>query len=303
MNSAFVFVKPHANTSDMRALVEKSFEDREIRIYKEGELTSEDIDSKKLIDQHYYSIASKATILKPSQLVVPDDKFQAQFGISWNECLQGGLVFNALDGCAELGLDADGLDKLWAQCKKDGKMVKLGGGFYCGLIEVPGFQPAYIFNGFFMSMRSKFTQPGGSIHYYAVEWSSQKLSWADFRGKVLGPTDPADAPADSLRGLCYQQWEELGLSAQPNVGDNGVHASASPFEALAERMNWLETELQNDRFGKALNQAGVSEDTIKDWSVDPRVTLPGGSTSSLFDAVEDLDAQTCIDKCAEIAKC
>lgn len=26
------------------------------------------------------------------------------------------------------------------------------------------------------------------------------------------------------------------------IGDNGVHASASPFEALAERMNWLKVE-------------------------------------------------------------
>jgi hypothetical protein len=34
----------------------------------------------------------------------------------------------------------------------------------------------------------------------------------------------------------------LGLQYCPNVGDNGVHASASPFEALAERMNWLKVE-------------------------------------------------------------
>ena len=32
------------------------------------------IDEKKLIDQHYYAIASKATILKPEQLNVPADK-------------------------------------------------------------------------------------------------------------------------------------------------------------------------------------------------------------------------------------
>ena len=37
-------------------------------------------------------------------------------------------------------------------------------------------------------------------------------------------------------GLCYtigkilSDWETLGLSASPNVGENGVHASASPFE-------------------------------------------------------------------------
>ena len=40
--------------------------------------------------------------------------------------------------------------------------------------------------------------------------------------------------------MCMQ-----GICAQPplacaRAGDNGVHASASPFEALVERMNWLQ---------------------------------------------------------------
>jgi hypothetical protein len=85
-------------------------------------------------------------------------------------------------------------------------------------------------NGFFMSMRSKFVTPGTSIHYYVVDFDPEQLSWSDFRGKVLGPTDPAQAPHDSLRGQILNQWSALGLGYQPNVGDNGVHASASPFE-------------------------------------------------------------------------
>ena len=63
---------------------------------------------------------------------------------------------------------------------------------------------------------------------------------SDFRGQLLGPTDPAEAPASSLRGKIAAQWEALGLAAAPDVGDNGVHASASPFEALAERLNWFD---------------------------------------------------------------
>eukprot|EP01046_Picozoa_sp_COSAG06_P006601 COSAG06_NODE_312_length_17767_cov_17.644895_4_plen_116_part_00 len=39
-----------------------------------------EIDSKQLIDNHYYSIASKATILDPRELNVPADKFEAKFG-------------------------------------------------------------------------------------------------------------------------------------------------------------------------------------------------------------------------------
>ena len=63
-----------------------------------------------------------------------------------------------------------------------------------------------------MTMRGKFTAPGTSIHYYVVEFDPAKLSWADFRGAVLGPTDPANAPADALRGIIAAGWEGLGLA-------------------------------------------------------------------------------------------
>ena len=64
---------------------------------------------------------------------------------------------------------------------------------------------------------------------HSVEFDPSVLPWADFRGKVLGPTDPAKAPADSLRGTRFTDWEALGLAAAPNTGDNGVHALASPL--------------------------------------------------------------------------
>lgn len=55
-NCAFVFIKPHANTSAVQALVAKVFKDNGITIITEGELTGEQIDAGKLIDQHYYAI-------------------------------------------------------------------------------------------------------------------------------------------------------------------------------------------------------------------------------------------------------
>ena len=93
-------------------------------------------------------------------------------------------------------------------------------------------------------------------------------------GSVLGPTDPKDAPADSLRGIVAAGWKSLGLKAPCNGGDNAVHASASPFEGLAERTNWLAVSIADDPFGKALLEAGVPEATIKKWSSDPQVRLP-----------------------------
>lgn len=295
-NSAFVFVKPHAVTAETNKLVRRDLEAKGLKVTSEGELTSEVIDQKKLIDQHYYAIASKATILKPHELNVPKDKFQKQFGLSWDDALKQGVVFNALDACKELGCSADEMSSLWSACKKADKLVKFGGGFYCGLVEMQGKKPIYVFNGFFMSMRNEFTAPGRRIHYYTVEWDEKDLSWQDFRGKVLGPTDPKDAPKDSLRGKILADWKALGLKSEPNVGDNGVHASASPFEAMAERMNWLETSCRKDAYCSALLRAGVKEATIKAWSVDPQVKIGDGKKGSLFDALEDMNATACMEK-------
>ena len=160
-----------------------------------------------------------------------------------------------------------------------------------------------------MTMRGKFTTPGTSIHYYVVEFDPASLSWEDFRGSVLGPTDPKDAPAGALRGIIAADWKGLGLKAPCNGGDNAVHASASPFEGLAERTNWLAVPIADDPFGKALLDAGVPEATIKKWSSDPQVKYDeetakalGKPKGSIFDALEDLDYEACVARCVAVSK-
>lgn len=158
----------------------------------------------------------------------------------------------------------------------------------------------FVINGFYMAMREKYTKPGEKIHYFLVEWDPKKLSWSDFREKVLGATDPATASPGALRRQIFDSWQSLGLKFEPNVGDNGVHASASPFEALAERMNWMATPLESDDFGKAMLQAGIPKDTIMAWTKDPQVSYEG-KKSSLFDLLEDLDYDECLAKAQAIA--
>jgi len=239
------------------------------------------------------------------------DKFKGTFGEDWSKVVAEGRAFNALEFKNKFAAySAPGaLDKAWDATSVDNKTrVKLGGGFYCGQITVDGVK-YYTFNAFFMTMRGKFTTPGTSIHYYVVEFDPKTLSWEDFRGSVLGPTDPKDAPADSLRGIVAAGWKSLGLKAPCNGGDNAVHASASPFEGLAERTNWLAVSIADDPFGKALLEAGVPEATIKKWSSDPQVKYDaetakatGKAKGSIFDALEDLDYQECLDKCVAISK-
>jgi len=158
----------------------------------------------------------------------------------------------------------------------------------------------YVINGFFMAMREKYTKAGASIHYLSVEWDPKKASWEDFRGKVLGATDPTTAEKGALRRTILDDYEALGLTSVPDVGDNGVHASASPFEALAERMNWLGAKLADDPFGAAMLKAGIPEETIMAWTKDPQVEFEGGK-GSLFDLLEDLNADECLAKAQKIA--
>ena len=102
-NSAFVFIKPHANTTSAQNLVKNSLLSKGINISQEGEISGEKIDQDMLIDQHYYAIASKATLLKPEKMPVSPQKFQEAFGLSWESVLQSGQAYNALDACAYLG--------------------------------------------------------------------------------------------------------------------------------------------------------------------------------------------------------
>merc|ERR1711957_978276 len=82
----------------------------------------------------------------------------------------------------------------------------------------------------------------------------------------------------SLRGLVLADWEALGLAGEPDVGDNGVHASASPFEGLAERLNWVGTQLEEDAFGQQLLEAGIPKKWITAGCVDPQVQLDADGT-------------------------
>jgi nucleoside diphosphate kinase len=291
-NSAFVFIKPHAVTEKTINCVREHFIAKGFTINGEGRIDGTEIESKKLIDQHYYAIASKATLLKPEQLNVPEDKFEAKFGLPWKQALKEGKCFNALDAAAKLGMSSSELDTIWAKAKKGGALVKFGGGFYCGEIK-PGM---YVFNGFFMSMREKYVKEGAGIYYFTITWPESKYSWADFRGEVLGATDPENAPSTSIRNIILQKWESLGLPSKPNIGDNGVHASASPLEAFCERRNWLGVKTADDSFGQKLAACGITEETMDNWGLDPQVSgLRSEDKSSLWDSLEDKDTSVCLD--------
>merc|ERR1719162_2871277 len=158
-NAAFVFIKPHAVTERVKDLVRCRLQEKGIDIVAEGSFDGTTIDGKKLIDKHYYAIASKATLLKPEKLNIPKDKFKEQFGLEWDDVLKDEKALNAKDACEKFEIEADELDKMWAGAKGAKNLVKFGGGFYCAKLEKEGKGVYYVFNGFFMTMRAGFVKP------------------------------------------------------------------------------------------------------------------------------------------------
>jgi nucleoside diphosphate kinase len=199
INSGLLFIKPDANTKTTQTLVHDALVERGIKILSETEIPGKEIDEKKLIDQHYYAIASKATFVSPKDLPVPADQFQETFGEPWDKVLSENRAANAKEACERFDCTADELNDAWRQAESAKKVVKFGGGFYCGELSVGGKPKLYVFNAFFMAMRSKFVEDGASIYCYEVEWLPTTLSWSSFRNELVGPTDPEQAPKGSIR--------------------------------------------------------------------------------------------------------
>ncbi|KAH9259063.1 hypothetical protein BASA81_002683 [Batrachochytrium salamandrivorans] len=292
-NRAFIFIKPHANTTAVQALVDAELQAQNFTVTAKGQLSAEEIGSK--IDIHYGAIASKAARVEPKDLTVPAEgqaAFESKFGQSWKHAVETNQVLNAKQACEKLGVTGDELEAKWRQPTT--KLIKFGGGFYCGQIELEDGSKLFVINGFYMQMRGRYTTPPAAITYYEVEFAADKLNWQDFRSEFLGATDPAKASPTSLRRKIYDNWQALGLPQLPDVGDNGMHGSASPFEAVAEVVNWEGKDLERDPIGQALLQR-LDKATLELWLGDCQVPS-GGKTKSIFDLLEDLSTREMLAK-------
>merc|ERR1712196_767688 len=105
----------------------------------------------------------------------------------------------------------------------------------------------------------------GSRYYYRVRWNAQHLSWKAFQDDVVGAEDPRCAPTSSLRGSAFVDWRRLtNMGKQPSSKFNGIQASASPFEGLAQRVHWLNAIVEDDPFGKQLIGADIDAEWVEE---------------------------------------
>merc|ERR1719189_1734885 len=100
MNSAIVFIKPHAVTQSVEDLVRTQLKANGVTIVANGKITAETIDQQKLIDKHYGAIASRAVEQKPNQLSPQETAktlFFDTFKLTWDQALAKGFLFTSAD--------------------------------------------------------------------------------------------------------------------------------------------------------------------------------------------------------------
>jgi nucleoside diphosphate kinase len=291
-NRSLLYIKPHANTSKARAFVRKHLGSINCQLLGEGSLSS--IDLRNSFDLQFSDISRKAVELEPYECSLSSNsmmEFEKKFKIAWSVAVKKKLVYSSRGSSELFGISPQTLNQAWMECVGNGKMVKLGRGFYCGLIDtIPNKPAVFCINGFFMAMRAEYLAATASVHYFLVEWDNAAMSWGDFRKKVVGATNPSLAHPESLRYIMSTEWQELGLDRPLDMMRNGIHASASAFEALVERSIWLKVSAASDVFGAELFKLSLTPEVMRDWLAN--VSVKG---KPIFDHMEDKGSRDCLD--------
>lgn len=263
-------------------------------ISHEVDISWEEIVHFGFFEKQYMKIAEAAVVFAPEKNYVGDkakDSFESRFGIEWEDALSQGMVMNGVDSCLYLDISHSYMSDVWKGCIREGKVCKLGRGFYCAYIDViPDKEPIFCINGFYMSMRNSYIAEGASVHVLVVEWNESMMSWKKFRRQVVGHTDPSTAIEDSLRRIIYNSWNDLGLTGEPDFQDNCVHGSASAFEALVEKANWLQRSISIDTLCLRLIEHHVPYSVIKKWAKNPIV-----KEKRVFDHMENKGTTACLE--------
>ena len=302
VNTAFVFLKPHAVTNAADKLLRDHFSTNleNSIIVSDGTLAAMDLGP--IIDQHYGTLSRRAMLLHPREIPEPKESvladFVETFGMTWHEALEKNTLVN-IAGCQKImpGMkDANLLEARW----RSGKCVKLMPGTYVARVSCDdSAQSLLVVNGFYASMREKFTSeqhaPDG-VRYYVVQWPEESCSWSRFRNELVGATKISAASPNSLRGKIFASWKQLGMKESPAGANNGVHASMSAIESLYERMLWLGAEMSSDPFAKKAFRMGLPSSVLREVCNDEATLEIDGEKVAVFDALELLGSTACIDK-------
>lgn len=260
--------------------------------------TGDELKSQGIVDRHYGALARRAVHEDPAALELDDatkTKFESTFGIKWDDAVTEKKVCNMTEALKRL---PSLTDLTMAAAWRAGGSVKLMPGTYVAKVD-----DLFVVNGFYADMVSTWKQSSSRVLFYLVTWKEDNLSWADFRGKIIGSTDPEKAEASSIRGTLLHEYDSrFKLEQKPTTSLNGVHASAGPIEGARECQIWGKMKESHvfilDQFAR---RAKVPADVWKSAMDNVKVDLPSGKKGLIFDVTEGMSGQQALDLLKEIA--
>lgn len=296
-NQALLFIKPHGQVDGMNVFVEQELRAAGLKILKSGTLPGAYIDEKGTIDAHYSAIGLYAMKMQPKDLPITEAKkkeFFAKYNVNFDDAAADGSMLNTAQAMEKFSLDNVQMGDAFQAAKDTSGSFKIAPGCYVAYLAD---KKTFVVNGFYATMRLEYVAKSAVVTWYVVSWPEAAVSWADFRGKVLGATDPTQADPASIRSKILQNYVTMNVPFVPNTGKNCIHGSASPLEAFNERRIWVGATTTSDSFGAQLLSAGVTSQQI-DWMC----SNPTVDGKPLFDIVEDTNTTECLAKLVEIAK-
>ena len=232
-NQAFAFIKPHAIQSQAVATsIGDILEDAGVTVSFTRRVTGPELAGSGVVDRHFGGVARGAAYDGAAPLETTEEgreAFKRLFSETWDGAFRAGRIVGADFARERLkGIGAKELCAEWA----DLGAIEVGPDVY-----VAWFKDAerYVVNGFYPAIRESYLAPTAAVQLMLLDF---EMPWRDFRETVIGDEHPEAALEESIRGYLYDRAGVLEMLIDPV--DNIIHASASPLDALAEKMMWLD---------------------------------------------------------------
>ena len=257
LHRSFGYIKPHAMSSQaVVTAVGDIFESAGVRVSGLRRLSGAELARGGFFDRQHGAAARFA--LAPDAAALPlggaAGAFESAFGEPLAAVLAAGALLPAERAREKLGLSPDDLLREWAEHGA----TRLAPGLYVAHLEHEG---VYVANGFYPAMRAPFADPAGpGVMTFELAFD---IPWRDFDEVVVGDESPAAALEESVRGFLHDRRDALGMRIDRY--DNVIHASASPLEALLDRMAWqAPAKWHRDPFLGRLGRDAAAVDALRD---------------------------------------
>jgi len=300
INQAVVFTKPlhHLGLAltpeQLDEQVRAFLEEKGFGIVLSRKTTGSELAERDVLKEHYLMYSRGSGIESADELGVSVEaaaRFESAFGKPWRDEVEAGKIMGNPRLMAEKRITAQELYLLWNERFENHRTQKIQEGLIMAWL---GELDCYCINAFYPILAEIFYAPATEIHYHVVEFDPGQVSWARFRGKILGATDASHVDPGSLRGRLHAAY---GDALEYPGRDNFVHGSAGPVEGFFERtVHEPDFDMASNPVGRYLLERGVSLEASKHWKSRQPVPVLGG----LFNATEEKDTAEALSALAGI---